>query len=358
MTIRQPNEEAAERQAQFHPTASNLNDHSNSNNNELIVVVPLLPDESVASSSFYKDSPATPSKMSSTATTTAEEEAKQKGSTEATSNLSSSSTSSSSSSSSDTLFYERVMNEGRKVDMAEILRDFLYLGSMKAARQREVLKYLKAVTHVCNVTSRCQNFFPQDFTYRTFRLEDVPQADIGQCFAPAIEFLDNARKAGGRVLVHCSAGVSRSTTLVLAYLMAREGMTLRQAFIYVKRRRHVVRPNNGFLMQLVHFEKTLFGRTSIKEDEIANITQLYRSTWRSEETPVPLSHRSSTSSHCSLTLQANSPSTSVAATFTSSSASSFSAVQNRHPKPVSFLRVCLLSLLSLSLSLSLSSLFT
>ncbi|KAL6078358.1 Dual specificity protein phosphatase 2, variant 2 [Balamuthia mandrillaris] len=351
MTIRQSNEEAAERQAQFHPTTSNLNnDHSNNSNNELIVVVPLLPEESVASSSSssYKDFPTTPSKMSSKATTTTvEEEAKPKGSAEEMSNLSTSS-----SSSSDTLFYERVMNEGRKVDMAEILRDFLYLGSMKAARQREVLKYLKAVTHVCNVTSRCQNFFPQDFTYRTFRLEDVPQADIGQCFAPAIEFLDNARKAGGRVLVHCSAGVSRSTTLVLAYLMAREGMTLRQAFIYVKRRRHVVRPNNGFLMQLVHFEKTLFGRTSIKEDEIANITQLYRSTWRSEETPVPLSHRSSASSHCSLTLQANSPSTSVAATFTSSSASSFSAVQNRHPKPVSFLRVCLLSL-SLSLSLSL-----
>ena len=53
----------------------------------------------------------------------------------------------------------------------------------------------------------------------------------------------------GKVLVHCAVGVSRSATLVLAYLMIRQNLTLVDAIKTVKDHRVVI-PNRGFLRQL------------------------------------------------------------------------------------------------------------
>lgn len=53
----------------------------------------------------------------------------------------------------------------------------------------------------------------------------------------------------GKILVHCAVGLSRSATLVLAYLMIRQNMTLVEAIRTVKDHRGVI-PNRGFLRQL------------------------------------------------------------------------------------------------------------
>nr|KAF6424798.1 dual specificity phosphatase 13 [Molossus molossus] len=55
--------------------------------------------------------------------------------------------------------------------------------------------------------------------------------------------------AAGRVLVHCAMGVSRSATVVLAFLMIYENMTLVQAIQKVQAHRDIC-PNSGFLRQL------------------------------------------------------------------------------------------------------------
>lgn len=62
----------------------------------------------------------------------------------------------------------------------------------------------------------------------------------------------------GRVLVHCHVGVSRSATLVLAYLMLKQKLTLVEAIHVVKDNRGVV-PNRGFLRQLIQLDGRLFG---------------------------------------------------------------------------------------------------
>jgi protein-tyrosine phosphatase len=53
------------------------------------------------------------------------------------------------------------------------------------------------------------------------------------------------------------AGISRSTSCVMAYLMMEYGKTMKQAYEYVKARRNIICPNPGFVKQLISFEMKL-----------------------------------------------------------------------------------------------------
>lgn len=71
-------------------------------------------------------------------------------------------------------------------------------------------------------------------------------------------------KKGGKTLVHCVAGVSRSATICLAYLVKYQQMTLEQAYRHVKKRRSVIHPNAGFWRQLIDYERRILGQNSVK----------------------------------------------------------------------------------------------
>jgi hypothetical protein len=60
-----------------------------------------------------------------------------------------------------------------------------------------------------------------------------------------------------------SVGVSRSASLVIAYLMKHENKSLRDAYLHVRQRRRCVSPNNGFWRQLITYEYTLRGENSV-----------------------------------------------------------------------------------------------
>lgn len=64
-------------------------------------------------------------------------------------------------------------------------------------------------------------------------------------------------EGGGAVLVHCYAGVSRSASCVIAFLMQECGLTFMEAMTYVRKKRPIVFPNFGFQRQLMEFEKAL-----------------------------------------------------------------------------------------------------
>ena len=57
-------------------------------------------------------------------------------------------------------------------------------------------------------------------------------------------------KHGGRVLVHCSQGVSRSAALAIAYLMWQRNEQYDPVFQQVKAIRGVANPNIGFTCQV------------------------------------------------------------------------------------------------------------
>ncbi|CAL8318010.1 unnamed protein product [Lota lota] len=130
---------------------------------------------------------------------------------------------------------------------------FLYLGSALHASRREVLDTV-GISALLNVSSDCPNHFEGAYQYKSIPVEDNHKEDISSWFLEAIEFIDSVRDSSGRVLVHCQAGISRSATICLAYLMKRKRVRLDEAFEFVRRRRSIISPNFSFMGQLLQFE--------------------------------------------------------------------------------------------------------
>ena len=57
--------------------------------------------------------------------------------------------------------------------------------------------------------------------------------------------------------INSRAGVSRSATITIAYVMVYLKLSLTDAFEYVKKRRHRIQPNDGFYQQLTEYAETL-----------------------------------------------------------------------------------------------------
>ncbi|CAL9058502.1 unnamed protein product [Musa banksii] len=131
----------------------------------------------------------------------------------------------------------------------------IYLGGDYVARNREILRQ-HGITHVLNcVGFVCPEYFKSDLVYKTLWLQDSPTEDITSILYDVFDYFEDVRQQEGRVFVHCCQGVSRSTSLVIAYLMWREGQSFDDAFQFVKAARGIANPNMGFACQLLQCQK-------------------------------------------------------------------------------------------------------
>ncbi|KAG1664933.1 hypothetical protein FOA52_004455 [Chlamydomonas sp. UWO 241] len=152
---------------------------------------------------------------------------------------------------------------------SQILPEGVYLSGDSVARSRGALGG-ERITHVLNcIGFLCPEVYKDELTYKTFYLHDNPGEDILSILFEALEFIDGAVRGGGRVLVHCSQGVSRSATLVIAYIMWRTGRSFDQVMAQVKAARGVVSPNIGFTCQLLQWQKA-------RSADAPTRTRLYR----------------------------------------------------------------------------------
>lgn len=69
---------------------------------------------------------------------------------------------------------------------------------------------------------------------------------------------DSVKNSNGKVLIHCHAGISRSATICMAYLMATKRLRMEEAYEYVKSKRKIISPNFNFMGQLLGFETQVF----------------------------------------------------------------------------------------------------
>jgi atypical dual specificity phosphatase len=134
----------------------------------------------------------------------------------------------------------------------------LYISSMKAASDAKLLDTLKISAIINLVPAMCPNYLEKytDFTYLTIYEEDRPDTDLCQYFDITFRFIERYSKTSG-VLVHCAAGISRSSTIIIAYVMKKLGLSFTEGFDYVQRRHPNTDPNIGFIYQLQQYEKQI-----------------------------------------------------------------------------------------------------
>lgn len=118
----------------------------------------------------------------------------------------------------------------------------------------------KNIRHILNVTkaNSVGVHLPKNYkSYYYYRIpvDDDPNERLFEYFISAVQLLDSWISSGNAVVVHCVMGISRSCSIILAYLIYKYHMTTEEALLYVKKRRPIVNPNHGFLAQLQEFEK-------------------------------------------------------------------------------------------------------
>lgn len=155
--------------------------------------------------------------------------------------------------------YRVVENTRFYVDCDEIYPN-LYVGNGNAAENIEYLKKI-GVTHVVNmaegeVLTDASFYKDEEIQYWGVSIDDSPSTKIEAYFQTVSQFIESGLKSGGKVLVHCYMGYSRSATCAIAYLMICEGMSALTACQTIKSK-HVCRPNDGFLQQLVNLNNQL-----------------------------------------------------------------------------------------------------
>ncbi|RMC11661.1 hypothetical protein DUI87_11783 [Hirundo rustica rustica] len=158
---------------------------------------------------------------------------------------------------------EQLLNTGRpSCNHVDEVWPNLFLGDLVTAHNRFVL-WKMGVTHVLNAAHGTayshggQDFYGATIDYYGVPAHDLPSFDISQFFFSAAQFIHNALKTpGAKILVHCAVGVSRSASLVLAYLMINHHLSLVEAIKTVKEHRWIS-PNRGFLKHLRNLDVQL-----------------------------------------------------------------------------------------------------
>jgi len=96
-------------------------------------------------------------------------------------------------------------------------------------------------------------FNTQEFDYKLIIVDDTAESDLLSSFDECVDFIRSGAEKGYATLVHCAAGISRSATICIAYLIKQQGMGADEALEYVRSRRPIVCPNAGFREQLLRY---------------------------------------------------------------------------------------------------------
>ena len=152
-------------------------------------------------------------------------------------------------------------NNNQEEDYSEIIKDFLYISSYKTASTVKDLKNLK-ITNIINCSGDlCENLSPSssllNIEYLTLNIKDNVSENIECLFFKCIDLINDVKEKNGRVLIHCYKGVSRSVSIVIAYLIYLYKWTYDEAFDFVQSKRSIANPNIGFYLQLKTFHKRL-----------------------------------------------------------------------------------------------------
>ncbi|KAJ3732089.1 protein-tyrosine phosphatase-like protein [Lentinula guzmanii] len=158
-------------------------------------------------------------------------------------------------------------HSSNSVERASLIIPRLYLSDFSTAMDEEIMLKL-GVTHVVSVLDWSPEFLASiPAPHRLhISLRDLPTADILAHLDSTTRFVKAAleENESNVVLVHCFQGVSRSATVVCAYLISTAGMTAMESITFVQSKRRIVSPNNGFRKQLHSYATSIRESTALK----------------------------------------------------------------------------------------------
>nr|QBK85878.1 MAG: dual specificity phosphatase [Marseillevirus LCMAC101] len=126
----------------------------------------------------------------------------------------------------------------------------IWIGGFLSARNGRWLQD-RGVTHIVNASKELPDYFPQNFKYLRLDLNDSSDQDLTKALSNSYRFMKKAIDEGGVVFVHCFAGISRSSSQIIHYLMMDRVMSFERALDYVSRKHPRTNPNDGFRNQLL-----------------------------------------------------------------------------------------------------------
>ena len=152
-------------------------------------------------------------------------------------------------------------------DYNEIIKDFLYISGYKTASTLSDLQKLQ-ITNIINCSGDlCENLSKDDelgIKYLTLNIRDNVSENIECLFFKCINYIDEVKEKKGKVLIHCYKGISRSVSILIAYLIYINKWTYDEAFDFVQLKRSIANPNIGFYLQL----KTFYKRITLLSDRL------------------------------------------------------------------------------------------
>lgn len=131
-------------------------------------------------------------------------------------------------------------------DVPVLIVDFLYIGSQDCAVRSVLEKY-----NIKNVLSVGVDVDISFIDHKFVPILDLPESDIKLPLQECLPYLRNCIENKENVLIHCNAGVSRTSMVAIAYLMQYEFLDFENAYNLVKEKRPAIQPNAGFKKQLL-----------------------------------------------------------------------------------------------------------
>lgn len=131
--------------------------------------------------------------------------------------------------------------------------DNVYIGDLASSINIEKLKK-DNFTHILSVMNGSFSMFPEKFTYKQIHINDNEWVTIDKYFEECNDFIIDSQKENGNILVHCMYGMSRSATIVLAYLIKKKSMAYENAIAFVREKKPNIHPNVGFIKQLKKYQ--------------------------------------------------------------------------------------------------------
>ena len=155
--------------------------------------------------------------------------------------------------------------------------NWIFLGNARNANNIEdIINFRIAYVLNCALEVHDKNL-PKHIKYCHIKLMDTPQTEIIQFLEKALDFIELARKNKKKVLIHCKLGISRSPSILIAYLVKYMNFTTMTALDFIKSKRKQIQPNPGFLLQLSTYERKI-SKNRVLPKYISNNQSISKST--------------------------------------------------------------------------------